>query len=185
MAGHPSSKVSAIKGEHVIVGEGTRISPSASIWNLVHIGQRVTIGDRVVVGSLVHIGSEVQIGEESQIEGGAYIADLTKIGRGCFLGPHVTITNDPFPPVRRKTGVKAWKGVVIEDGAVIGAGACLKAGVRIGARAVVGMGAVVTCDVPAETVVAGSPARVMYDRDEYDARQAAWAMPMNIEARNG
>ena len=62
----------------------------------------------------------------------------------------------------------------IEDEAIIGTGAIINAGVVIGRRAVVGMGSLVVSDVPAETVVMGSPARPIYKREEYDKRQQEW-----------
>ena len=51
--------------------------------------------------------------------------------------------------------------VVIGDRVFLGAGAVVNMGVTIGDEAVVGAGAVVTHDVPARTVVAGVPARVV------------------------
>ena len=58
-----------------------------------------------------------------------------------------------FPPMA--------KPVVVEQGAFLGANVTLLPGVRIGARSFVAAGAVVTSDVPAETLVAGVPARVL------------------------
>jgi acetyltransferase-like isoleucine patch superfamily enzyme len=51
--------------------------------------------------------------------------------------------------------------VTIKDGAWINFGAIVLKGVTIGEGAVVAAGAVVTKDVPANTVVAGNPARVV------------------------
>jgi acetyltransferase-like isoleucine patch superfamily enzyme len=51
--------------------------------------------------------------------------------------------------------------VVLGDDVWIGADATILKGVTIGDRAIVGAGAVVTSDVPADTVVAGNPARVI------------------------
>ena len=47
----------------------------------------------------------------------------------------------------------------VERGASVGSGAVILGGITIGERAIVGAGAVVTRDVPADAVVAGSPAR--------------------------
>ena len=51
--------------------------------------------------------------------------------------------------------------VVIEQGSFVGAAATLLPGIRIGARSFVAAGSVVTADVPAATLVAGVPARVV------------------------
>lgn len=49
----------------------------------------------------------------------------------------------------------------IEDGAWIGAGAIILANVTVGKKAIVGAGSVVTRDVPAHSIVAGNPAKVI------------------------
>jgi acetyltransferase-like isoleucine patch superfamily enzyme len=51
--------------------------------------------------------------------------------------------------------------VVIEPGSFVGASATLLPGIRIGARSFVAAGSVVTEDVPAGSLVAGVPARVV------------------------
>jgi len=50
---------------------------------------------------------------------------------------------------------------VVGDGVYIGAGACVLGPVRIGDGAVVAAGSVVLIDVPARTVAAGVPARIV------------------------
>ena len=49
----------------------------------------------------------------------------------------------------------------MKKGASIGSGATILANVTIGENAIVGAGSVVTKDVPANTIVAGNPARVL------------------------
>jgi acetyltransferase-like isoleucine patch superfamily enzyme len=56
-----------------------------------------------------------------------------------------------------------WKveKTLVKNGASIGSGATILSNVVIGENAIVGAGAVVTRDVPANTIVAGNPAKVM------------------------
>lgn len=56
--------------------------------------------------------------------------------------------------------------VVIEDNVLIGANAVILEGVRVGAGAIVAAGAIVTQDVPAGAVVAGTPAKVIKQTSE-------------------
>jgi maltose O-acetyltransferase len=66
----------------------------------------------------------------------------------------------------RIQGLEVAKPIVIEDNVWLGGGAILLPGVRIGRNAVVGAGAVVPRSVPANTVVAGNPARVIREIEQ-------------------
>lgn len=87
--------------------------------------------------------------------GGLHLSDHVQVG------PRVTIltVNHPLDPAKRRSVQTA--AVRVERGAWIGAGATIVPGVTVGENAVVAAGAVVTKDVPANTVVAGVPARVI------------------------
>jgi acetyltransferase-like isoleucine patch superfamily enzyme len=50
---------------------------------------------------------------------------------------------------------------VVKRGASIGSGSTILSKVVIGENAIVGAGSVVTRDVPANTIVAGNPAKVL------------------------
>jgi serine acetyltransferase/CelD/BcsL family acetyltransferase involved in cellulose biosynthesis len=82
---------------------------------------------------------------------GVVLHERCKIGRYVTLGHEVTIGGRS----------RRWGVPVIEDRCVIGAGAKLLGPIHIGAASVVGANAVVLNDVPAGTVVAGAPARVV------------------------
>lgn len=83
------------------------------------------------------------------------------IGNGVFIGPKcnlITINHDPNPENRSAT---YGRPIVIEDKVWIGINSTILPGVKIGYGAIVGAQSVVTHDVPAMTVVAGNPARVI------------------------
>ena len=83
------------------------------------------------------------------------------VGNDVFIGPKVnliTINHDVNPDNRSAT---YGRPIVIEDKVWIGINSTILPGVRIGYGAIVGAGSVVTKDVPAMTVVAGNPARII------------------------
>ncbi len=71
----------------------------------------------------------------------------------------IATVNHPLEPSRRGDIVPA--PVHIGEGAWIGSNATILPGVAVGDGAVVAAASVVTKDVPAGTVVVGSPARVL------------------------
>ncbi len=150
------------------ISEKAKLGKNVKIWHFAYVGNDTEIGDNVKIGSLAHIDYNVKIGENTMIEGLVYIPPLSRIGKNVFIGPAVSLTNDPYPASKKMVGV------TIEDGAVIGSRAVIKAGVKIGKNSVVAMGAVVTKDVPPNCVVVGVPAKVKYSREEYDKKKKKW-----------
>lgn len=150
------------------ISDTARIGKNAHIWHFSFVGDNTKIGDDVKIGSLVHIDSDVSIGKNTNIQGNTHISRFSKIGENVFVGPSVTLTNDPHPPSKKLVGV------VIEDNVILGARSVIQAGVTIGKNSVVAMGATVTRDVPEDSVVMGTPATLRYSREEYDRKQAQW-----------
>lgn len=89
--------------------------------------------------------------------------NAVRIGNHVMIGPAVQIYTaaHDLQAEARNQGWEVAKLIVIEDNVWIGGGAILLPGVRIGKNSVVGAGAVVSRSVPANTVVAGNPARVI------------------------
>lgn len=156
------------RGVKNYVDKKVKVGKNIRIWHFAYVGPNTVIGDNVKIGSLAHIDYNVKIGSDTKIEGSAYIPPLTVIGNGVFIGPAAVFTNDPYPMSTKMIGT------VVEDGALIGARAVIAPGVRIGRNSVVAMGSVVTRDVPPDVVVMGAPAKMAYDRAEYDRRKKTW-----------
>ena len=108
-------------------------------------------------------GKRTLFGKNVFLNCGCFFQDLggIYIGDNVQVGPGVTITtvNHNLDPERR--GERFPEAVWICDNVWIGANATILPGVTIGENAVIGAGSVVTKDVPANTVVAGNPAKVI------------------------
>ncbi|MCL1803632.1 MAG: 2,3,4,5-tetrahydropyridine-2,6-dicarboxylate N-acetyltransferase [Eubacteriaceae bacterium] len=129
-----------------------RIEPGAFIRTGAIIGESAVI----MMGAIINIGAVV--GKESMIDMGAVLGARAQIGERCHIGAGAVIAGVLEPPSKQP--------VIIEDGVLVGANAVVLEGVRVGKGAVVAAGAIVTTDVEPDTVVAGSPARVVKDKDE-------------------
>lgn len=86
--------------------------------------------------------------------------DVWLINR-CLILCHRRVMDDYGIGDRYKDCPQKPRPVVIKKGASISTGAIIMPGVTIGEGAIVGAGALVTKDVPAWTIVAGVPAKVI------------------------
>jgi acetyltransferase-like isoleucine patch superfamily enzyme len=126
-----------------------------------------TIGDYSKVGAFVEIQKNAFIGKNCKISSHTFICEGVHIEDNVFVGHNVTFTNDKYPSAVNEDGSmqseEDWKVVetFVQKGASIGSSVTILCGVTIGSNAVVGAGSVVTKDVPANTVVAGVPAKVI------------------------
>ena len=120
-----------------------RIEPGAVIRD------QVEIGDNAVIGAI--------IGEGTMIDMGAVLGGRATVGKHCHIGAGAVLAGVIEPA--------SATPVIVEDDVLIGANAVVIEGVHIGKNAVVAAGAVVIEDVPANSVVAGCPARVIKEKD--------------------
>ena len=128
-----------------------RIEPGAIIRDQVHIGNNAVI----MMGAVINIGAS--IGEGTMIDMGVIIGGRGTVGNNFLIGAGAVIAGVIEPP--------SATPVIIEDDVLVGANAVILEGVRIGKGSVVAAGAVVTQDVPANVVVAGTPARILKEID--------------------
>jgi acetyltransferase-like isoleucine patch superfamily enzyme len=125
------------------------------------------IGDRTKVGTFVEIQKGAKIGNDCKISSHTFICEGVTIEDGVFVGHNVSFINDKYPRSTAPGGAMQteadWKVVttLVKKGSSIGTSTTVLCGVTIGENAIVGSGSVVTKDVPANTVVAGVPARVL------------------------
>jgi acetyltransferase-like isoleucine patch superfamily enzyme len=80
---------------------------------------------------------------------------------GVMVGPRVSITSETHPVEVSSRRTLVPNEVVVKRNAWVGVAATIMPGATIGENAVVAAGAVVTADVPANTVVAGVPGKVI------------------------
>lgn len=144
----------------IVIGDGARIGNRCTFVvapNLFDMPELV-IGAHTIINFCTEISVEcrVQIGSRCQIAGETRIYDNNSHSIDFRNGRKMTL-NDVAP-------------VCICDDVWIGMRAMILKGVSIGKGAVVAAGAIVTKDVPAMTVVAGNPARVVKEID--DSEQA-------------
>jgi acetyltransferase-like isoleucine patch superfamily enzyme len=126
---------------------GRPVHPSLTVFPPFYceFGKNLTLGE----GIFINLGCRVQD------TGGITIGDGSLIGHGSTL----TTLNHSIDPERRADMTPA--PIEIGRNVWLGASVTVVPGVTIGDGAIVGAGAVVTKDVPAHTIVAGVPARVI------------------------
>ena len=150
----------------VIKGRNVKIEKDVVIWNYVVILNDVEIKSGTRIGSFCDIGRRARIGRNGSIQAHVTLADDTVIGDNVFVGPGTSFFNGKYPP----QGVRPC---IVEDDAIIG-GQCSIIACRVGKGAVIGAGSVVTRHVPEDTVVAGNPARFLYDRKNFEEKRRRW-----------
>ena len=170
----------------ISVGENTKITVSIS-KHFPH--SSITIGrDCVIEGILstefdrgsIKIGNNVYIGNMTLIDclSSVTIEDDVLISYQCILadndGHSISYSNRKndlaLATQKKPRDLNTTKSspIKISRGAWIGLRTIILKGVTIGEGAVVGAGSVVTKDVPAWTIVAGNPARVIREIPEHE-----------------
>jgi acetyltransferase-like isoleucine patch superfamily enzyme len=161
--------ISAGKNLHVITAPDRHVS--LSTWQFEDYQGHISIGDHCLIcpGVRIDSGSEVVIGDNCMFAAGSYVTDAD--------------WHDIYD--RTKTVGKTAK-VTLGNNVWIGDGAKVCKGVTIGDNSVIGAGSIVTSDIPANSIAAGNPARVIKPLDterELIKRESLFKDPAALQAQ--
>lgn len=154
-------------GDAVIVDDNCLLDAKGASNRGIELGNGVFLGRNTILscknGDIV-LADGVNIGFNSQIASGSSV----RVGKDGLLAAYCYLIggghewSDPSTPVQEQKAVS--HGVTLGDNVWLGAGAKVLDGVVVGDDCIVGAGAVVAEDLPAGSVAAGVPARVIRDR---------------------
>ena len=125
------------------------------------------LGDGAEIRPPLHCdyGYRLHVGARTFVNFGLVALDVATIaiGEDVQVGPYVQLltATHPLEPEPRRAKWESALPIEIGDNAWLGGGVIVCPGVAIGADTVVGAGSVVTRDLPAGVLAAGSPARVL------------------------
>lgn len=141
------------KGD-IILGDNVKLDGRSNIFFAARFSERpvLRIGDNTGIGHLCSfvVGKEIRIGSY------------------CRFGSSISVfdtSGHPSDPVARKNGeppgIDDVRPVIIGDNVWVGTGSTIGPGVVIGDNSIISAHSVVMSSVPANTVVAGNPARMV------------------------
>ncbi len=125
------------------------------------------IGDETKIGTFVEIQKNATVGRRCKISSHTFICEGVTIEDQVFIGHGVTFINDSYPTSDDDHGRSPdrdgleGRGDLGEARRIDWVWRDDPRNVVIGENAIVGAGSVVTRDVPANTIVAGNPARFL------------------------
>lgn len=170
-----------------ILGAFFECDRGAYIKNELGVPEKIVVGHhcRLYGGLVCKATGKIEIGDYSTIQNGVSIQCLQRITIGSFTGiaSGVLITDNNT----HQTGVEEWirhrirtapgglgypglgngwelsesQPVVIGDGVWVGSNCTILKGVEVGDGAIIARGSIVTKNVPAFTIVAGNPAKIV------------------------
>ena len=154
-------------GEKTIIDDGVVLDAKGDTNQGITIGNNVYIGRNTIIytkNGNIRIGDNVNISSNCQIfsSGDLEIGSGTMIAAFCYLlNGGVYETTKDAPPFAQQGGTHSKGPTRIGANSWIAAHATITDGVNLGEHCVIGAGSVALKDLPANTLCAGTPARVI------------------------
>jgi len=179
--GRSSGELPLVIGDQAIIRPFTTIYAGNTIGDRFQTGQGVSIRENNIIGDEVSIGTNAvlesgnRIGNRVRIHTNCFL-EMVTIGNDVFIGPHVVFVDDPHP-MKCPHFEECLGGAVVEDLVRIGSNSTIMPGLRLGRNSLIGAASLVLKDVPADSVVAGHPARVLKQISELTCVKGFLAKP--------
>jgi len=126
-------------------------------------GQEIDASFNIFTPFYTNYGKHIKIGKNVFINFDCVFLDLggITIEDNVMLAPKVSLLTEGHPLAPQHRGGLITKGIHIKQNVWIGAGATVLQGVTIGENSIVAAGSLVNKDVPANTIVGGTPAKII------------------------
>lgn len=147
------------------IADSAYIAAEAAVFT-----KHLVLGAHSYIAGYALVRGDVEFGDHCTVNAFVSISGKVRCGHAVRIASHVSIVgfnhgfDDPAMLIHKQK--HETRGITIGDDVWIGANAVILDGVTIGRGVVIAAGAVVTRDVPAFSIVAGVPARVMRKRGE-------------------
>jgi acetyltransferase-like isoleucine patch superfamily enzyme len=158
---------------------GKRLELQIGRRGTIEFGRFVWIGDGCKIRcheGTVEIGEKTVMGQECTISAYQHV----RIGEQCVIADRAMFIDFDHGVVEVERPIRLQgiykRDVEVGNNVWIGYGACVLRGVRVGDNSIVGTNSVVTKDVPANSVVAGIPAKVIRTREA--PSELSWSRPV-------
>jgi len=156
--------------EYCCISDDVKLGKNVKLSKFINL-YGCAIGDSTKIGAFVEVQKNAYIGNNCKISSHTFICEGVTIEDDVFIGHGVMFINDTYPRATANGALQTeadWKvePTVIKRGASIGSNCTILSHVTIGENAIVGAGSVVTKDIPADTIVAGNPARIIRRIDD-------------------
>lgn len=151
-----------------------RLGGSLSLADDVYVAESAAVycdelrmGERSYIAAHAYVTGHITLGSDTTINPFSAVRGRVNIGDGVRIGAHTSLLafnhgTAPGEPIFRQRHTSL--GITIGDDVWIGSNVTVLDGVTIGPHSIIGAGAVVTKDVPADSIAAGNPARVLRSR---------------------